>query len=123
MITSTSHEGSEVFIRRALHFATREVSEQPRIVTLPATWLSYYIAYRAGMTVDAIAEQVDVGRKNIARRVAAVMSLMRHREVSERIEALVAEMGRVNFEDRGATICRFPGPPTLALPRTVEAVL
>jgi hypothetical protein len=121
MITSTSHQGSEVFIRRALHFATREVSEQPRIVPLPATWLSYYIAYRAGMTVDAVADQVDVGRKHIARRISAVMAMMRHPEIRARVEALVAEMGRVNFEDRSGVVCRFPGPPRLAPPQCTEA--
>jgi hypothetical protein len=105
MIASTSHEGSEVFMRRALHFATREVG----LVSLPATWLSYYIAYRAGMTVDAIAEQLDVGRKHVARRIAAVMELMRHPEIRSRMDGLVDEMGRIRFEDRGGVVFSFPG--------------
>jgi len=122
MMASRSHEGGEVFMRRALYFAAREIGERPRAVPLPATWLAYYLAYRAGMSVDAIAGQADVSRKPIALRIAAVIALMGHPEIRERIEALVAEMGRVNFESRGAAICRFPGPSRLATPHIREAV-
>jgi uncharacterized small protein (DUF1192 family) len=101
-------------MRRALHFATREIGETPRIVPLPATWLAFYLLYRAGMPVDEIAALVDVHRKHIARRLLASMALLGRPEIRDRIEALAAEMGRITFEDREAERLAFPGPSRLS---------
>ena len=93
---------------RALHFAMREINERPRIVPLPPTWLAFYLVYRAGMSVDAIAALMDVRRKNISRRLLISMSLRAQPAIRARIEALVAEMGRINFEPREGEQLRFP---------------
>ena len=107
------HDGGEVFMRRALHFAMREINEQPRIVPMPATWISYLLLSRAGMSVDAIATLMDVHRKYISRRLLACFALIAEPQIRARIEALVAEMGQINFEVHEGTILRFPGPSKL----------
>jgi hypothetical protein len=109
MIASKVHDGSEAFIRRALHFATREISERPRVVPFPATWLSYFIAYRAGMTVDAIAATQGVERRHISKRLLAIMPMLVQSKIRDRVELLIAEMGRVQYEDHETETLQFPG--------------
>jgi hypothetical protein len=123
MTTSTIHEGSEAFMRRALHFATREIASEPRIVPLPATWLSYLILSRAGMSVSTIAALLDVHRKYVATRLLTCMAVMAHPDIRARIEALVVEMGRIDFDEREGKVIPFPGPPKLAPRRITEAAI
>jgi hypothetical protein len=120
---SQFHEGDQAFLRRALHFAMREVSETPRVVPLPVTWLAYLLCYRAGMPVDALAAAMGVSRRHIARRLIACMAVRGVPAVNARIEALVAEMGRINFEPRDGKRLRFPGPSSLAPQRTMGAIV
>lgn len=107
-------------MRRALHFATREINERPRVVPFPATWLSYFIAYRAGMTLDAIAAAAGVERWRIAKRLRLIMETRDDLKIRDRLDRLVAEMGRVKFEDHQAEMLRFPGPPVLSKRRYVS---
>jgi hypothetical protein len=122
MGASTHHEGSQAFMNRALHFAIREVNERPRVVSVPATWLGFYLAYRAGVSLGAIAELAEMPTKYIARRIRVTMGLRDLPAVRERIEALVTEMGRVRFDERDMEPFRFPHPLHLAHQRVVEAV-
>lgn len=123
MTTSRFHEGGEAFLRRALHFARREVEEAPINVPIVGDLLAYYLLYRAGASVEAIADFAGADRADISRRIQLCMSLMSIRAFHARVERLVAEMGSINFEEREAEIMVFPGPPRLAPPQTREAVL
>jgi hypothetical protein len=123
MNTSTLHEGSNAFMRRALYFARREADDAPINVPIVGDQLAYYLLYRAGASVDMIAACVKADRADISRRIQLCMSLMALRAFHARVERLVAEMGSINFEPREGEIKPFPGPPKLAPRRTVEAAL
>lgn len=118
--SDTIHEGNHAFMARALHFAQREVAITPRRVPFPASWLGYFIAYRSGMTVDAIANEVGVERRHISKRLLAIMAMLGKPSVRARVEALVNEMGRVHFENYPANTLKFPGPSVLSHRRLVS---
>lgn len=109
-------------MRRALHFARREADEAPINVPIVGDLLAYYLLYRAGASVDAIADFVRADRADISRRIQLCMSLMSVTAFHARVERLVAEMGSITFEEREAEIMLFPGPPRLAAPQTREAI-
>jgi hypothetical protein len=145
MITSTSHEGGQHFLRRARHFAARESAALPVSVTM----LAAYLLYLGGATAEQIAaweeerreaelpamlkspdlsaEEVaawaTVTRCDVAKQLMTCMALLGAGELRARVMALSEEMGVINFDARGGEVLRFPGPPKLAPHRTVEVAL
>ncbi len=111
-----------VFSRRAIHLAGREIADAPGAIPLTPSWLSFYLLYRAGVSVTVIAALVDVPRAAISRRLLAVMELMRVPDVWLRIETLAEEMGRADFgAGDECDFVVFPGPARLVC-RTVEGM-
>lgn len=120
MTHPAAHPGSEMFLKRALHFAGRDRSIKSHKLQFPVTWLGYFIAYRAGMTVDAIAGVIDRDRAYVSRRLLAIMSMLDRPTVRQRIEGLVGEMGRIHFDGGAAEMLSFPGPSILSQRRLVS---
>ena len=111
------HEGNAHFLARAQYFAIREIERWDQgsaQLTMPVTWLAYYLLYRAGLTAEEIAQLAEVGRRHIARRLLICMALFKAEPIRSRIEALVAEMGRARWNEGSAVMLRFPGPSHLS---------
>lgn len=149
MIASTSHPGSQVFLRRARHFARRELYEQHGGLPVSHRMLSYFLLHLAGVTAADIAaweserrehmlrrivrhedvtpedasEWAVVTQQSVAKQLMACIAIIGRGETRARIRRLAEEMGRINFEPREAVLLRFPGPPRLAAPQTREAVV
>ena len=111
-------------MRRAMHFARREMEAHPGELPICVTQLSYYLLYRAGASSSEIAGLIEVRHRHLAKRLMACMALLGTVDTRRRarVEALVAEMGQINFEARDGELLKFPGPSRLAQPRHVVEV-
>ena len=111
-------------MRRALHFARREMEAHPGELPISVSQLSYYLLFRAGTSSSEIAALIEVHRRQLSRRLLACMALLGtvNTESRARVEALVAEMGQINFEARDGELLKFPGPSRLAQPQQVVEV-
>lgn len=123
-MTASTIAGGESFMRRALHFARREMEAHPGELPISLMQLSHYLLFRAGASASEIASLMEYERRHVAKRLMGCMCALGELNAARRarVEALVAEMGRIHFEDRPGELCRFPGPSTLAPQRTLEVV-
>ena len=147
MIASASHEGGQAFLRRARHFARREVFEQQGSLPVSQQMLTFFLLYLAGanaaqialweeerrearlprmlrnrdMTPQDAAEWAIVTRRDVALQLFACMALLGNGEQRARIDLLAAQMGRLNFEPREGELRRSPGPSRLSR-QVIEAV-
>ena len=103
-------------MRRALHFARREMEAHPGELPISVAQLSYYLLFRAGASATEIAMLVEVHRWHLSKRLLSCMALLGTVDTQRRarIEALVAEMGQIQFEPRDGDVVRFPGPTHLS---------
>lgn len=146
MTAIQSHEGGQAFLRRARHFARREVREQEGALPVSPRMLSYFLLHLAGANVGQIATWEGERREAILPRVArhddvtpedaAEWSTVTRQAVAEelmlcialigrgpkraRIALLAEQMGRINFEPREGQLVRFPGPSRLIRTHVVE---
>ena len=120
----TPHEGSDYFMRRALHFARREMEAHPGELPISVTQMSMYLLFRAGSSAAEIAAMIEMRQRHVAKRLLSAMALLGtvNTERRARVENLVAEMGQINFEVREGDVLKFPGPSRLAHPRTITEV-
>jgi hypothetical protein len=121
---STPHEGSDAFMRRAQHFARREMTAHPGELPISVTQMTMYLLFRAGASAVEIAAMIEVRQRHVSRRLMDAMCALGlvNTERRARVEDLCAEMGQINFEPREGELLRFPGPSRLAPQRHVEAV-
>lgn len=114
--SDSNHEASESFMRRALHLARREMEEHPGKLPISVMQMSMYLLFRAGASAADIAAIMEYERRHIAMRLMACMAALGAVTDARRarIENLVAEMGRINFEARDGCLVRFPGPSRLS---------
>lgn len=134
MIASTSHEGGQHFLRRATHFARREIAARGGAVPVSVRMLSYFLLYLSGASAAEIAvweeerreamlprliehrdvtpqdaaDWASVSRRDIAKHLLACMVILGDGEDRARIAALVEEMGRINYEPRQGECILFP---------------
>jgi hypothetical protein len=110
-------------MRRALHFATREMEAHPGELPIAVTHLGYYLLFRAGASAAEIAAMIEMDRRHVSKRIMACVAALGAVNDARRarVEALVAEMGQINFEAREGELIRFPGPSVLSA-RTVEVL-
>ena len=99
-------------MRRVLHFARREMEAHPGELPISVAQLSYYLLFRAG----ASASEIEVRRRHLSKRLLACMAPLGtvDTERRARVEALVAEMGQINFDVRDGELLKFPGPSRLS---------
>jgi hypothetical protein len=134
MIASTSHDGGQHFLRRATHFARREIAARRGAVPVSVRMLSYFLLYLGGVSAAEIAvweeerreallprliehkdvtpqdaaDWASVSRRDIAKHLLACMAILGDGEDRARITALAEEMGRVNYEPRAGEKLGFP---------------
>jgi hypothetical protein len=123
-VSTPPHEGSDYFMRRALHFARREMEAHPGELPISVTQMSMYLLFRGGVSAAEIAAMIEVHQGHVSRRLMAAMSALgtANTERRARVEALCVEMGQINFEVREGEVLKFPGPSRLAKPRQVVEV-
>ena len=148
LMTSTIHPGSQVFLRRARHFARRELQEQCGALPVSPNMLTYFLLHLAGVNAAQIAawegerreyvlrriarhEDVTpedaadwalVTKQSVAKQIMACIAIVGLGEMRDRVRRLADEMGRIDFEPREAVVMRFPGPSRLAVPHITEAL-
>ena len=103
-------------MRRALHFARREMDAHPGELPISVTQMSMYLLFRAGSSAAEIAAMIEVHQRHVSRRLMAAMSALGAVDTKRRarVEELVNEMGCINFEPREGQLIRFPGPSQLS---------
>ena len=86
-------------MRRAVHFARREMEAHPGELPISVVQLSYYLLFRAGASSSEIAALIEVQRRHLAKRLMACMAALGTVDTRRRarVEALVAEMGQIHF--------------------------
>ena len=140
MTASISHEGGQYFLRRARHFARRELAARDGALPVSVSMLAHFLLYLGGVraahialweearreallprvikredvTPEDAAEWAAVSRRSIAKQLLVCMALIGNGEQRARIAALSEEMGVINFEPREAEQLRFPGPSRLS---------
>ena len=116
MLDKTIPDGGEGYMRRALHFARREMDAHPGELPISQTQLTYYLLFRAGASATEIAALIEVHRGDLAKRLMSCMAALG--TVSDarraRVEALVVEMGQINFGGRDGEVVPFGGPSRLS---------
>src|SRR5688572_6767296 len=95
--SASAHEGGDYFMRRALHFARREMEACPGKLPLSVMQLSYYLLFRAGVSAAEIAAIIEVERKHLSKRLMACMTALGavNAQGRARVESLVSEMGQI----------------------------
>jgi hypothetical protein len=121
-MTASTIAGGESFMRRALHFARREMEAHPGELPISVTQMSMYLLFRAGASAAEIAAMIEMHQRHVSKRLMAAMSALGviTAERRARVEDLVAAMGQIRFEPRGGELVRFPGPSRLAPQRQLE---
>ena len=134
MTASTSHEGGQHFLRRARHFARRELAARGAALPVSLSMLAHFLLYLGGVRAAEIAiweeerreallprlikhedvtpqdaaDWAAVSRRRIAKQLLACMAILGDGEDRARIAALAEEMGRINFEPREGERLPFP---------------
>lgn len=116
MLDNTIPDGGEGYMRRALHFARREMDAHRGELPISVTQLSMFLLFRAGLSAAEIAATIEMDQRRVAKRLMGAMCALgaigpQHRA---RVEALCAEMGLIKFEPRAGAVVKFPGPSRLA---------
>jgi hypothetical protein len=96
----------------------------PGELPISVTQMSMYLLFRAGSSAAEIAAMIEMHQRHVAKRLLSCMALLGtvNTERRARVEALVAEMGQINFEVREGDVLKFPGPSHLAPSQTITEV-
>lgn len=97
----------------AMGVAYREVESPATPVRVPATWLTCFLMYRAGVSAADIAAATDLDHGTISQKLFAVMALMKFPSFEQRIGVLMRDIPKV-FPEDGAAVLPFPGPSILS---------
>jgi hypothetical protein len=148
MFTSKFPESGQYFLRRARHFARRELAAQGAALPVSVRMLSHFLLHLSGANATQIAlweearreallprfikhedvmpqdaaDWAAISRRDIAKHLIACMAILGRGEHCARITALAEEMGQISFEVREGDVLRFPCPSRLVLLRHVVEV-
>lgn len=140
MTATQSHKGGQAFLRRARHFARREVFDRQGALPVSQQMLTFLLLYLAGakaaqialweeerrearlpamlaakdVTPQDAADWASITPQSVAKQIFACMALVGKGAQRARVDFLAAQMGRINFEPRDGVVVPFGGPAALS---------
>ena len=92
---------------KAFDLAFNEFDKYTVPIRVPQAWLANYLMYRAGVSVDVMADLAGCERRQISHGIALVAGFMRYPSFAQAVTALVKQMPSAPAQYE-AEIVQFP---------------